>query len=311
MLDLLEAEPFTAENLAKLAALAPYDSEYLVVQERGGILKVTAVAQEANLFWLSNSVFSLRVVQAGHLEFFLGDSHLLTYRAGTITKPLQWPFAQGRAPIEHMARALVAMPDRDPLGLDDARDAISWTLHGVAGELMRRRHGGIFAVLDEDDNELALAGKRLREPLALAATTQESIDLSRAANSDDPGVQLAAIAASKQLEYENSVVGRLTTVDGAVVANARLDVLAFGVKLPSRSQKVPLVSRAVGGGGYEIMDFSGKGTRHKSAVAFVEEGKRRLALIASADGPAGAVFKNEEGAVIYWPLQQRYGVFDV
>jgi hypothetical protein len=84
-------------------------------------------------------------------------------------------------------------------------------------------------------------------------------------------------------------VARLTAVDGATVLNERYELLAFGMKIVRKraSARVELVTvtEPVVGNTPTMVDPSRLGgTRHLSAVQFVNDQRDALALVASQDG---------------------------
>ena len=85
------------------------------------------------------------------------------------------------------------------------------------------------------------------------------------------------------------LTGQLTAVDGAVIVNDDLKVLAFGAKIkPLDTRKSPetlLVSEASAGSvplAVSLSEFGG--TRHQSAAQFVFDQRQSVAFVASQDG---------------------------
>ena len=85
------------------------------------------------------------------------------------------------------------------------------------------------------------------------------------------------------------LTGQLTAVDGAVIVNDDLKVLAFGAKIkPRDTRKSPetlLVSEASAGSvplAVSLSEFGG--TRHQSAAQFVFDQRQSVAFVASQDG---------------------------
>jgi hypothetical protein len=84
-------------------------------------------------------------------------------------------------------------------------------------------------------------------------------------------------------------VARLTAVDGATVLNERYELLAFGMKIVRKPGSVRVervtVTEPVVGNTPTVVDPSRLGgTRHLSAVQFVNDQRDALALVASQDG---------------------------
>ena len=84
-------------------------------------------------------------------------------------------------------------------------------------------------------------------------------------------------------------IGQLTAVDGAVIVNDEVQVLAFGAKIkPLHARKSPemlLVSEpATGRVPEEVSLAEFGGTRHQSAAQFVFDQRQGVAFVASQDG---------------------------
>ena len=86
-----------------------------------------------------------------------------------------------------------------------------------------------------------------------------------------------------------ALIGQLTAIDGAVIVNDDLKVLAFGAKIkPLHARKSPemlLVSEPVTGSVPEevsLAEFGGM--RHQSAAQFVFDQRQGVAFVASQDG---------------------------
>jgi len=85
------------------------------------------------------------------------------------------------------------------------------------------------------------------------------------------------------------LTGQLTAVDGAVIVNDDLKVLAFGAKIkPLDTRKSPetlVVSESSAGSvPLEVSLSEFGGTRHQSAAQFVFDQRQAVALVASQDG---------------------------
>lgn len=82
-------------------------------------------------------------------------------------------------------------------------------------------------------------------------------------------------------------VAGLASVDGAVVLDERLDVLAFGAKIrpTSNLERVDTWQPLVGSALIDTLISDLGGTRHQSAARFVDAVPGSLAVVASSDGP--------------------------
>jgi hypothetical protein len=91
------------------------------------------------------------------------------------------------------------------------------------------------------------------------------------------------------LVHSLAFIGQLTAVDGAVIVNDEVQVLAFGAKIkPRHARKSPetlLVSEPTTGSVPEevsLAEFGG--TRHQSAAQFMFDQRQGVAFVASQDG---------------------------
>ena len=128
-------------------------------------------------------------------------------------------------------------------------------------------------------------GLRPEERQFLAQGTQEEgLDINR-----------PAFLADQKHRFDEALVrslkltGQLTAVDGAVIVNDDLKVLAFGAKIkPLDTRKSPemlVVSDASAGSvPLEVSLSEFGGTRHQSAAQFVFDQKQAVAFVASQDG---------------------------
>jgi hypothetical protein len=128
-------------------------------------------------------------------------------------------------------------------------------------------------------------GLRPEERQVLAQGTQEErLDISR-----------PAFLADQRHRFDDALVrslkltGQLTAVDGAVIVNDDLKVLAFGAKIkPLDTRKGPetlVVSDASAGSvPLEVSLSEFGGTRHQSAAQFVFDQRQAVAFVASQDG---------------------------
>ena len=103
--------------------------------------------------------------------------------------------------------------------------------------------------------------------------------------------ELARVASEDAVKLQRAVdaVAGLTAVDGAVVLTDRYEVLGFGAKITRRRGHEPvdqvLVTEPIEGGEDErVHPERLGGTRHLSAVQFVQDQRDSAALVASQDG---------------------------
>ena len=126
-------------------------------------------------------------------------------------------------------------------------------LQADAAEQLKKRHSVFKAAIAVNDIERFLSGERVNDDLWHVLET----------------------------------VGQLSAVDGALVANNKLEILDFGARIKDpkhlgvayleRRDPFAQPTRR------RIKDLGG--TRHRSALRFVQENRETVALVASHDGP--------------------------
>ncbi|WP_434042397.1 MULTISPECIES: putative sensor domain DACNV-containing protein [Sorangium] len=302
-------DEFTSANAAKYALLARGDGEFLVVHCVADKLLITGVGHMQKLRWYHDKVLTVRVVGAGALRFFYGSREIVYYAGGQIEPLVRWPFASPQPALGDIVEAMGNMTDV----VEDKRALASGALNMLSSELIRRRHGGIIAIVNKDDaaSMPAFGAATLRAPLKfgqmVARHWEASIVNGNRENPSKDEIDEAQDAAA-ECDRALSVIGRMSTVDGAVLATPALAIVGFRAKLPAVDHTPP-VMRVNAGERLEKFDLKLKGTRHRSAACFVAETPRRIALIASADGPAAAMFQDAQGDVVYHPVRDSYGDF--
>ena len=103
------------------------------------------------------------------------------------------------------------------------------------------------------------------------------------------------------------VYANLTAIDGALVLDKQLGLLAFGAEVSGELSAPARIWRALDneGDARELDDIENVGTRHRAAYRFVYADPDRLALVISQDGGVKVV-ANRNGEVVFW--EQSVGV---
>jgi sensor domain DACNV-containing protein len=309
-IDLDPAIGFDATSAAKFASLAAGEGEHLIVHcvSNGLVISGVGINQELPWFSFEHRLLTARIVGAGLLRFFHGGNEIFSYTSGTVALPHKWPFASPQIAMGDVVAAMSEM-----IKIAPAKDVASAALNKISGELIGRGHGGIVAICSKNDTELqrTVEARTLKAPLEFGRLFTASWEASAVAASKSPPTpeqRFEEERASAESERALSLIGRMTTIDGAVLITSELSVVGFGTKLPAAGATPP-VMRVSANGTLEVFDMTKRGTRHRGAACFVANGALRIALIASADGDAAAMFKNEDGQVLYWPVRDRYGAF--
>jgi DNA integrity scanning protein DisA with diadenylate cyclase activity len=98
-------------------------------------------------------------------------------------------------------------------------------------------------------------------------------------------------------------VGALTAVDGAVILNRSLGLMAFGAILRVGRPAMVLEALDAEGTRHRALDFGSRGTRHRAAVTYAAEHPGAVVFVASEDGQVSCVFRDRAHAhVLLWRL---------
>jgi len=195
-------------------------------------------------------------------------------------------------------------------------------LKEIITELSAHRHGGTLLIVPENDGW----SRSIKEPILYASDppfdkariSREMLNLladHRAwYHEDDRGLRPEErqvleqgtqeerrdishpdFLAGQRHRFDDALVrslkltGQLTAVDGAVIVNDDLKVLAFGAKIkPLDTRKSPetlvVSDSSAGSDPLEVSLSEFGGTRHQSAAQFVFDQRQAVAFVASQDG---------------------------
>jgi DNA integrity scanning protein DisA with diadenylate cyclase activity len=98
-------------------------------------------------------------------------------------------------------------------------------------------------------------------------------------------------------------IGALTAVDGALILNHNLALIAFGAILHVGRPAVVVEALDAQGSRHRTIDFGSRGTRHRAAATYAAEHPGAVVFVASEDGQVSCLFR--DGAyphVLLWRL---------
>ena len=87
-------------------------------------------------------------------------------------------------------------------------------------------------------------------------------------------------------------VGALTAIDGAVLLNRDLALVAFGVILPVRRTTTLALSMVSDGLPTKRVDLGSRGTRHRAGATYAAEHAGDVVFVASEDGGLFCIFRD-------------------
>ena len=311
-------------EVAKLSPALKPGSDFLIVERQGKSLVLSGMGMwptGASPFMRARGPVAVSFIAPGHLVMSSGSLEDVRYFNGEIV-------AAGRPLFgEEHEDALLPAPFKALRQRIIGRDERQWVADGwlytLVREMRRARRGGIIAVCaDHQDVVGALASAKhgLAPPIALGKLMAEARQAQRRAfEARVPTEGRSATAEEREAlrrETENqraaerdiatkiALVGRMSAIDGALIASPDLDIVAVGAKLQvdvKASLPEILYADTFPPAQWQAYPLDSKGMRHRSAVLWVSQDERRAAFIVSQDGHAGLVGRTDVG-LTYWPL---------
>ncbi len=318
---------FTAGSLAKLApALTKHN--YAVVAVEHDRVTIVGIGRPLDGNWVvgEDRYPRIRCLGPGDLVFLRGESALFRYRGGEVFTPQDDYFRASGEPAITIAEIASRLFEHRPGMIDEAdRLAVRNGLAEMMDAVAIAGHGALLALLAPDDPEesslrnacdyriapidfgTALVNS-YESGMVMAQIDQEMMGPGpdyapyRAPTKDELGAEAAWNESKAEWQTWKEFVAGAASVDGAVLLTTNLRALGFGCKLPRGTGAPPAVKAPGPDGTWTSFDLTKRGTRHAAAAQFASK-KGRLALIVSADGPAGCFYYSvEQSGIIYRPV---------
>ena len=313
--------PFAIRELVKLAVAGVDRRIYSAVCVlEDGSLAITGLAREgANTD--SKAFVKIIASNPGALSIRLGRDLLLGYERGAIlTDGEELVFSAG--PIRHALEMTAQAAGLGGYAITNYLDAV----RSIVREMAAHGHGGIVIVSHEEEPQVAASAtyKMLDYSLAplfqLVGRIRARLDVDpqvrptaqQTLQSSEPGTSGAGVppygrllhnALLTEVERVIEEVGALTAIDGAVLLNRHLALVAFGVILPVGSPTA--VVHAVDGEGLHgrIVDLGTRGTRHRAGFSYASRHPGSVVFVASEDGQVSCVVRSStQHQVRLWHL---------
>jgi hypothetical protein len=300
--------PFAIGELVKLAVAASTSGLYAAVNMRtDGSLVIAGLIREG--FNVDPDPFvTIIAPRPGCLSIRSGGDLLLGYERGAVVTGGNgvW-FSAGpiRRALEDMARST---------GLDD--DVIADYVRAVrtlVGSMTAHGHGGILIISRDESPEVAsTATYRMLPDSSLSALLRLARRIGRSQGPDRlVGVPVNDVAFHivlrnaflAEAERVTEELSALTAVDGAVVLNAELALLAFGVVLPVGRETVIAEASDSEGVDAHVVDFGSRGTRHRASATYADEHPGSVVFVVSEDGQISCLYRHPDDArTLLWRL---------
>ncbi len=302
--------PFAVRELVKLAVAGVDRRIYSAVRViDDGSLAITGLAREG-VNADSDAFVKIIASNPGCLSIRRGRDLVLGYERGTIlTGGEELVFSAG--PIRRALEATAEAAGLDGDAVSDYLDAV----RSIVREMAAHGRGGILIVSHEErpqvaesatytmmrDSSLAALHRLARRiqwkqdvdsPSRPSAEKPESSGAAHGGTGTPPFGHLLRNALLTEVERVIEEFGALTGIDGAILLNRDLALMAFGVILPvGRPTAVAEALDAEGLHG-RIIDLGSRGTRHRAGVTYAARHPGSVVFVASEDGQVSCLFRS-------------------
>jgi Probable sensor domain DACNV len=293
--------PFAIGELVKLAVAGTDRRIYSAVNVRpDGSLVITGLAREG--FSVTSDPFvKIIASRPGCLSIRCGRDLLLEYERGAIlTGGEDVVFAAG--PVRRALEDAAHAADLDDDAVPDYVDAV----RSLVWEMAAHGRGGILIVSDEEWPDVAEAATyRMAVDSSVASLLRLARHLGRAKGGDRRAKTGSAVefgsllrnAFLTEAERLTEELGALTGIDGAILLNRHLGLVAFGVMLPLGRPTALAEAADAEGLRARVVDLGSRGTRHHAGATYAAEHPGSVVFVASEDGHVSCMFRD--------PLRER------
>lgn len=294
--------PFAVGELVKLAVAGADRHIYSAINVLSdGRLAITGLAREGfNV--VPDPCVKVISSRPGCLTIRRGRDLLLEYDRGTIrTGGEDVVFAAG--PVRRALEATAYAASLDDETVPDYVDAV----RSLVREMVAHGRGGILVVSTEEALEAAAtAPYRMAAGSSVAALLRLARRLNRLKPTDSPPQTSAGAdvafgsllrnAFLTEVERLTEELGALSGIDGAVLLNRDLALVAFGVMLPLGPPRP--VTEAADAEGLHVaaVDLGSRGTRHHAGATYASEHPGSVVFVASEDGHVSCMFRDASSA---------------
>jgi sensor domain DACNV-containing protein/DisA checkpoint controller-like protein len=316
--------PFAIPELVKLAVAGSDARIYTAVHVLDdGTLAITGLAREG--FNTDADPFvKIIASRPGCLSIRGGRDLLLGYERGVIlTGGEDVVFSAG--PVR---RALETTARTAGLDDDDVPDYLD-AIRSLVREMAAHGRGGILIISCEQHPRVAeSATYKMALDSSLASLLRLARRIGRKAQADlpshihrrEPGTSKASGAAASgadnlvfgqllrsafltEAERVIEELGALTGIDGAILVNRELALVAFGVILPVGHAIAVAESTDTEGLRPRNVDLDTRGTRHRAGATYAAEHPGSVVFVASEDGEVSCMFRDSsQQQVLLWRL---------
>jgi hypothetical protein len=298
--------PFAVRELVKLAVAGVDRRIYSAVRVlEDGSLAITGLAREG-ADADSDAFVKIIASTPGCLTIRRGRDLLVGYERGAIlTGGEELVFAAG--PIR---RALEATADAAGVDLTMASEYLD-AVRSIVREMAAHGHGGIVIISHEEQPQVAESATykmTLDSSLTALFRLVGRITVQQDRKGTPSFGHLLRNALLTEIERVIEEVGALTAIDGAVLLNRDLALIAFGVILPIGQPTAVAQAMDAEGLHGRIIDLGSRGTRHRAGVAYAARHPGSVVFVASEDGQVSCLFRS---STLHQVRMWRLGPTDV
>ena len=158
-------------------------------------------------------------------------------------------------------------------------------------------------VLDTSVGALIRLSRRL-SPKSAVTSDEEKARTAGAQTSGDPAFgQLLRSAFVTETNRIVEELGALTAIDGAVLLNCELALVAFGLILPVGELTAIAEAMDKEGLHHRSVDLGSRGTRHRAGATYAAEHPGSIVFVASEDGHISCLYRERAAPhVLLWRL---------
>jgi sensor domain DACNV-containing protein len=306
--------PFAINELVKLAVAGANARIYSAVHVlTDGALAITGLAHEG--FNAGQDPF-IRIVASrpGALSIRSGRDLVVGYDRGTILSggaDRVFSASPVRRALEAAARAAGCDDEVVPDYIDAVRSLVQgMAAHGRGGILIVSREAdlrpGVSATYEMTHESSLTSLLRLAHRIGRMKPTSSSpgppVTGTAAGDASLPFGRLLHEAFRAEADRVIKEVSALTGIDGAILLNCDLAMVAFGVILPV-GHPPPVVAATDDRGWKRTLDLGSRGTRHRASATYAAQHPGSVVFVASEDGPVSCLLcESPDDHVLLWRL---------
>ena len=286
--------PFAVGELVKLAVAGADRRIYSAVNVMpDGSLVIAGLAREG-FSVVSDPFVKIVTSRPGCLSIRSGRDSLLEYERGAIlTGGDDLLFTAGL--VRHALEETAHAADLDDDAVPDYVDAV----RSLVREMAAHGRGGILIVSTEEWPEVAeTATYRVAVDSSVASLLRLARRLGRTKRDESPQATDVAFggllrnAFLTEAERLTEELGALTGIDGAILLNRHLALVAFGVMLPLGRPAALAEAEDPEGLRARVVDLGSRGTRHHAGATYAAEHPGSVVFVASEDGHVSCMLRD-------------------